>query len=436
VVVYVVDSGCALGGVALGPSFVPLDPTASDPAQHGTNVAFLALATAPGANVTCVKVFDASLRSTVGQTVQALAWAADDCAGRLCVVVFAGGAPAPNAALDQAAALVANRSVLVAAAGNYVGERCLSPAAARSAISVGAVTGAGPTYTYASYSAFGPCVDALAPGVWGTSEAAAVAGGAAALWMEREPWRPPLQLRSAFLAALRVGHVVQVPPNTTPGLVGPPPPWPAAVFDASLVPQAWPAAWHIANHKCGFLEAPFSNVHIFWAGCAHSNQRGAVELASVRSDGLVVTTYVGGAAVAQQVDAADTAEKRRATCAWNGTHAMISLSVAGQRISSVVVGAVRPAFLSFVGGEGVYRNFTAGRCTDDAGFVPLLSPCALRGTPTTCAQRPPSRLDARCVWAGGTCRPWGFCGYASARVCQSRYPVCRWARGACGHHGR
>ncbi len=166
--VFVLDSGCDLQhpllvGINTGPSFTGIDAD-HDYYGHGTHVAGIVRQVSPGANITCVAVFDASGSGKVSWILSAIEWVADTCSKR-CIVNLSGGTYDVGSTLDFIAKTLNKRGVIVAAAGNGYGRDACTYWPAR----VPGVVGVGATNTYdgklSYFSNIGPCVDVVAPGV-------------------------------------------------------------------------------------------------------------------------------------------------------------------------------------------------------------------------------------------------------------------------------
>ena len=200
--VCLVDSGVdashpALAGrVAASRDFVLPGGDAHDESGHGTHLAGLVAAVSP-AKLAVAKVLDASGTGPTEAVVDALSWCGAQGAH---VVLLALNEDAPTRALREAVAQAQRRGALVVASAGNEGAcpRCASPFAAMPGVlAAGALA---PDGEAAAFSAGGPHVDVHAPGVailssvpggWraasGTSQAAALAAGVAALAWAHEP---------------------------------------------------------------------------------------------------------------------------------------------------------------------------------------------------------------------------------------------------------
>ncbi len=167
-VVFVLDTGCQIdrfpNSVEAGPSFVFDEPDSGiDLHGHGTHVAGLISAVAPKSKIVCVRVFDKRGDGFLTSIVSAFRYVSKRCAkSTKCVLNLSGGTYESKILDESATRLVTKRNVaVVAASGNWVNEKCLSPAKAPWVVSVGASD----RNEIAYLSAFGPCVDVFAPGV-------------------------------------------------------------------------------------------------------------------------------------------------------------------------------------------------------------------------------------------------------------------------------
>jgi subtilisin family serine protease len=189
-----------------------------DPHGHGTHVAAAAAGArsgvAKGATVHSVRILDEGGDASWARVLAGLDWVAEHAARpAVAVLSLAGGRSA--AAERAVAALAASGVLVVAAAGNAGGDACAgSPAAGGAALVAGAASAAD---ARAPFSNHGPCVDVFAPGVdvlsaWGdadgatrlasgTSAAAPLAAGAAALLLQAAPGAGAAAAKAALLAA-------------------------------------------------------------------------------------------------------------------------------------------------------------------------------------------------------------------------------------------
>lgn len=214
VTVYVVDTGILAehvdfgGRVAAGFTAFADGGGSSDCNGHGTHVAGLvgggAYGVAKSATLVPVRVLDCNGSGSVSTLLAGLDWILHQPA-RPAVVNMSLGGP-PSSALDrQINILVAAGLTTVVAAGNGNENACsTSPARVPVALTVGATTVADHR---ASFSNYGTCVDLFAPGMnilsdWytsptatavssGTSSAAPLVSGVAALWLEKYPTASP-----------------------------------------------------------------------------------------------------------------------------------------------------------------------------------------------------------------------------------------------------
>lgn len=212
--------------------------------NHGTHVAGTIAGTRWGvakrATIHSLRVFNDYGESTLSGVVQSMDWVRAN-ARFPAVVNMSLGIPARSMALDTAVEqLTAANITVVVAAGNDGMDACLaSPAAAPSAITVGATDA---NDFRAGFSNFGPCVDILAPGVTitsagiandndavimtGTSMAAPHVAGAAALELSIHPWTSPANVRQLLVATATANGILNTsyfvdarPPAIPTGLV-------------------------------------------------------------------------------------------------------------------------------------------------------------------------------------------------------------------------
>ena len=230
----------------LGVDFVnePLGPY--DNNGHGSHVAgVVAGATfgaAPGAQVVSIKVLGYSGEGKLSSVIKGLAWALDNAKGRPAVVTMSLTTTKNNSVADGVSLGDAIEEcsrggmIAVVAAGNTASDACgwspseLGGRAAKSkgVISVGATSAED---RRASFSNFGACVDLFAPGVgivsaWkdgpfcnstmsGTSTAAPLVAGAAAVLLDKHAGSKPAAMSELFALAARgvVGDAGAGSPN-------------------------------------------------------------------------------------------------------------------------------------------------------------------------------------------------------------------------------
>jgi hypothetical protein len=463
---YVLDSGCNVPGAIAGPSFVPGEPGIYDASGHGTFVASSALRAAPGATLLCARIFDKNEHGTTGGTAQAMLWAAEDCAGRACVLNLSGGALGGSAALDALANdLVTVHNVLgVYAGGNYVGAACnYSPAAAAQALNLGATD---LELRFAYYSASGPCVDLFAPGtnivgraaapphalqtMSGTSVSAAFGSGAALLARAAEPTLLAQDARAWLLrlAAARGPVVTNVPPATT-ALAATAVAWNNADCCSTRVFRPSPPrppfadfrnAWRwdfqiFPSHCLDFTTSATNNS--FWVGAATSpNATDVPDLFVFNSDGFTVNR-------ARDLGAPYAAKRLRLVRSASG-NAIEATYMAGPRHALVLSASFVLPNANVSAPAHVYVAL-AGPW--DYTGVTRSQPCTVPVDPEPGATLPPtpamhcaSLQQARCAHARGSCA-WdaaaglcvarGFCERQSRALCLSRAPRCRWAHDRC-----
>jgi aqualysin 1 len=203
--IYVIDTGIQASNVDFGSrarfAFNSVDSRNEDCNGHGTHVAGIAGGTkygvAKGARLVGVKVLNCTGSGTISGVIAGVNWVTEHhVAGKSVANMSLGGGA--STALDDAVRHLIESGVFVsAAAGNDNRSACnTSPARVPSAFTVAASDNID---RKASFSSFGPCVDAYAPGVaitsdWigsntatntisGTSMAAPLVAGIAALYL-------------------------------------------------------------------------------------------------------------------------------------------------------------------------------------------------------------------------------------------------------------
>ena len=232
VVVYVFDTGVdathpdLAGRVSLGFDVIGNNQANTDCHFHGTHVAATVAGTKFGvakeASVVPLRVLGCTGSGSISGVIRAINWTiANHTPGDAAVANFSLGGGRLQSFNQAIANLVEAGITTVVAAGNSYGDACsFSPASAPEAITVGATDRFD---TRASFSNFGECVDAFAPGVSipsadprnhqnalslsGTSMAAPHVAGVAALILSQSPNARPDQVENFIYQLSRPGVV-------------------------------------------------------------------------------------------------------------------------------------------------------------------------------------------------------------------------------------
>jgi subtilisin family serine protease len=214
-VVAVLDTGVAHGlGVMPGVDLVAGDADAADENGHGTAVAARIRDACTGCRILPVRVLSSRGSAPWSRVAAGIVWAVDRGARVLNVSISGDGG---SAALREAVAYATARDVLVvASAGNAGDERPQYPAAYSAVVGVSASDGAGQLYDWSSR---GRWVDLAVPGcsrlpapsggrAWacGTSFAAPLAAGVAALARSADPAAPAAAITARLPGLVRVAR--------------------------------------------------------------------------------------------------------------------------------------------------------------------------------------------------------------------------------------
>jgi subtilisin family serine protease len=224
VTVYVVDGGVLSehvdfgGRVTTGPDFsgdVPFRECERIP-SHGTHTAGLVgsqtYGVAKKVSIVDVRVLDCQGNTSKQRMAQALHWIQANAVRPAVVSMSVGSANRDDAIDEPVRSLISSGIPLVLSAGNEDKDACHHyPTNIREAIVVGATS---EHDVLAPFSNYGKCVDILAPGwqilstmakranssgpFYGTSQAAPLVAGAAALYLQNHPEARPAQVEDAL----------------------------------------------------------------------------------------------------------------------------------------------------------------------------------------------------------------------------------------------
>jgi subtilisin family serine protease len=241
--VYVLDSGIyvnhnGFGGRAVfGANFIPNEP-ASDIAGHGTFIAGLiggsVFGMAKAVNLISVKILDGNGDGYADILIAGIHWAVSQASKtkRPSIINLSLTTARSKAINDAVEKAYATGILVVVAAGNKSNDACIfSPASSSSAITV---SSSDAFDFFSPFSNWGPCVDIFAPGTSvsssfigspnafatdsGTSQAAALVSGTAALILAENPGYSPAEVRK-ILMEISAKNSLTALPYGTPNLL-------------------------------------------------------------------------------------------------------------------------------------------------------------------------------------------------------------------------
>lgn len=413
VTIYVLDSGCDLtnpllaGRAVAGPSYVGATepPSGVDPVGHGTHVTYTSLRVAGGATAVCIKVFNSALAGTVSGAIQAMSWVVDQCTNKKCVANLSGGATSGSKILDAAAEMMLEGGVVLsAAAGNYGGATCMSPARSNASVSVGALTFDG---KIASFSDVGACVDVWAVGdgvvsaapmplytqpMSGTSMASPISAGAVARFKQAEPTLSGWSLRNWFLTFYASKGRLGLDDDYLA---------PAEYQNQDRASPAFPAS--LQRARCVSFDVTATPAEFVLCGTPIAFDRRTVTPEGKYTAFVDFTTKKCGLAALQEG-------------VW---YPIVLRHDPGEE----------GAKYGFAGGS--FASVSTTECTVPTATTttpppPLPPPCRSFGQKGGC-----ERAVGRCVWFGGGCVASGFCGFKSMALCLRRGDPCAWSGGSC-----
>ena len=390
--IYIVDGGIRYTHAEFGGrahfAFDALGGNGSDCNGHGTGVAGVAAGSVHGvaksANIYSVRVFPCTGTTTLSTILAGVDWVTANHKSPAVANLSLGAAAAPI--LDSAVERSIRSGVTyVIAGGNNGGDACaMSPGKLKDVINVGATDASD---ARASWSNYGSCITMFAPGVavasadyysdvalasWnGTSVAAPMVAGAAALYLQGHPTASPATVRSAIVGNTTNGTVTSLSGSASKLLYtawigsatapAPPPP-PSAPPVAPVIPPVTGAA---VSYKCA------SNVCAFDASSSHP-AAGVSSIAWNFGDGKTGTgskwvhTYPSSATYSWSVTITDNSGKKYSTGKPISLASASGSASTTTPTSSPPPSAPVPSPIAAVGGVGVSYKCVSKVCVFDA----------------------------------------------------------------------
>ncbi|WP_420127138.1 S8 family peptidase [Longimicrobium sp.] len=304
--VYVLDTGILTSHAEFGGrasvGYDALGGTGQDCNGHGTHVAGTVGSTTYGvaksASLIAVRVLACNGTGNWSQIIAGIDWVRFNHIKPAVANLSLGGWTMQSAD-DAVANLVAAGVTAVVAAGNDNYDACqYSPARAPSAITVGASNSLD---HQAWFSNWGTCVDLFAPGegivsTWsnggtynnsGTSMAAPHVAGAAALYLQGDPWATPATVQSVIMARATPNRLSGVSPGTPNQLLY------SRLDDLSAAPPPPPASPPVASVSGPTYIAPTTTATVTFSARATGGVKPYTYQWQYRPEGSGTWTNVG-----------------------------------------------------------------------------------------------------------------------------------------------